>query len=285
MAFEKIDELDLGAVCTQARNVSESAIYGALYLQLDCYETLSTAGYLLRDSKADNMMVKRSEDGIRFVVVDTDACCKIGCIDEEKPAVDAMLECVSQRNIGSLCGKQSFCTAHSANYDIQSKHASIGEQAIVFSMTELALRLAGDDTVVWQLSYASSWEEVLSSTARCSTTGQPYSSEFHALMKSWRRRTFTSGSADAFLDLSTARRMLDVVTNNSRDVCVRAFEDLYCKVAKKMGPKRPALGNKSLPANTRLPTPKPQYATFDSTDSDNDIQCLRHGVAHVSIGS
>jgi hypothetical protein len=161
---------------------------------------------------------------------------------------------------------QNTCTTYTANLDLLSKQCVPGEQAVVFSVTELMLRMMGQSDICYTLQDDSTWEDIVGATVMCTLEEDDkdeaeededaeaeaketaedaedaeaaggkttYSDEFKSLVIGLRRRSFTQGGIDSVLDLHTARMLCqDFVSTHlttTQDACEKKFADLFVEM-------------------------------------------------------
>mmetsp|Transcript_65442 Transcript_65442/g.122060 ORF Transcript_65442/g.122060 Transcript_65442/m.122060 type:complete len:749 (-) Transcript_65442:118-2364(-) len=176
LAFERlqgqtIDEL-LDAAESQSAWANEQQIMGALLLSLQAYCTLSSAGYCQRDVKSSNLWLSKGSDGrIKVTIIDSDACSKVGHIMDARmhgyTSEGWQLKAVADKEVWRFGGAGNTCTVHAANLDLISKQCVCGEQAVIFSLTEIALRLMGKSDIVWKCDDETQWQDLLDSTVHC----------------------------------------------------------------------------------------------------------------------
>jgi len=191
------------------------------------------------------------EGMLKIVVIDTDACFKVGHI------VDAFEDGLSNEGFqlqalrdrkgwkfGGACLSHTHST-HAANVDMCTKQCLPGEQGVVFSLTEIILRMMGESDKIWVCDADSRWEDVLDSSAFCDLLGEDgtptshYSPEFLHLVMTLRRRCFTQGGVDAFMDIHQARQLcLDFAAaqlQSTDAACMEAFALLVCEMKEAKG--------------------------------------------------
>merc|ERR1740117_1497588 len=81
-----------------------------------------------------------------------------------------------QSNLNELGGGKNVCSTYCANVDLKSKQCLPGEQSVVFSLSEITLRMMGKQDVCYELHSDSTWTEILDNTVLCdcfSDEGQP----------------------------------------------------------------------------------------------------------------
>mmetsp|Transcript_25425 Transcript_25425/g.58549 ORF Transcript_25425/g.58549 Transcript_25425/m.58549 type:complete len:742 (+) Transcript_25425:71-2296(+) len=176
LAFERlqgqtIDEL-LDAAESQSAWATEQQVLGALLLALQAYSTLSAAGYCQRDVKSSNLWLSKGADGrIKVTIIDSDACSKVGHIMDARmhgyTSEGWQLKSVADNEVWRFGGAGNTCTVHAANLDLISKQCVSGEQAVIFSLTEIALRMMGKSDLVWKCDDETQWQDLLDATVHC----------------------------------------------------------------------------------------------------------------------
>lgn len=233
----------LDALEAQNHRASESEILGGALLALGSYAKLNFAGFSQRDAKSENLWLSVCDNILRVVVTDSEAVFKAGHIEDAH--MDGVgneawqLRALRDRKLWRF-GGSTFSRAVSifaANVDLQSKQCCPGEQAIVYSLTEIILRMMGESAKAMACGDDSRWEDVVAASFGCDlfsdsddepsqeeeggakekvakadgkaqpSTSSFYSSPFLNLVMTLRRRSFTQGGVDAFLDLGQALQL------------------------------------------------------------------------------
>lgn len=138
---------------------------------------------------------------------------------------------------------------YTANIDTISKQCLPGEQAAVYSLSELILRMMGEGSRVWACTDESRWEDVVDASVSCdlmqdmedgveatntASLGTVYSSTFLDLVMTIRRRSFTQGGMDAFLDLNQAlqlcREFIAEYLHSTDAACMAEFAQLVIQM-------------------------------------------------------
>merc|ERR1719421_2150593 len=149
---------------------------------------------------------------------------------------------------------RNTCSAYCSNVDLMSKQCVPGEQSVVFSVSEILLRMMGQDDICYELQEESTWEDVMNATVAMDKRFDEededeeeaeededdkvvYSEAFRNLVLAFRRRTFTPGGVDALLDLHTARAVVrDFVATQLQttpEECTAAFGAMVQEFAAK----------------------------------------------------
>lgn len=267
----------------RGRKASESQILGGALLTLGAYCKVNAAGYSQRDAKSENLWLSVSNNLLRVVITDSEACFKVGHIEDAH--MDGIgnevwqLRALRDRELWRF-GGSTFSRAVSifaANMDLQSKQCLPGEQAVVYSLTEIILRMMGEGARVWACSDDSRWEDAINASVSCDffdsdddddgenpqkeaeaaakVGGEPskssapaagagaaappaastYSAPFLHLVMTLRRRSFTQGGVDAFLDLGQALQLCrDFVAehlHSTEVACLADFAGLVSEMA------------------------------------------------------
>jgi len=184
MAFRKLQGRSfcdlLDSMEARRRKGRESEILGGVLLALGAYMKLTMVGYCQRDAKSGNLWLSYSAESpqLRVVVIDSDACFKVGHISD---AFDAgvsseawQLEALRGERVWKFGGTtySKAVSMHTANVDMLSKQSLPGEQAIVFSLSELFLRMMGQADQAWACADEACWEDVLESSVYCDLLGE-----------------------------------------------------------------------------------------------------------------
>jgi hypothetical protein len=276
LAFEKLPgrtfDAFLDVLEAQPRCATEEQIIGAALLIFDAYCKLNNAGYQQRDVKSGNLwLYERDGEPVQVRVIDSDACLKIGHItdarDEGLSNEEWNLRALRDRKLWDLGGNaKNTCSVYCSNVDLMSKQCVPGEQAVVFSVSEIFLRMMGECDICYELQEDSTWEDVMGSTIHCDIDPaedeedtddkeaeekseedgddckgdcekMTYSEAFRNLLLALRRRAFTQGGVDAFLDLRTAtelcREFAKTELSTTQEVCELAFGELVREMATK----------------------------------------------------
>jgi len=264
LAFEKLPgrslEVLLDTMDRVKRRASECEVLGAVLLLLDAYCKLNAAGYQQRDLKSANLWLYEQQGcPLSVRVIDSDACLKAGHMTDARDkgiSNEAFITQGFEGNLIDLGGTKNMCSMYCANVDLKSKQCVPGEQAVVFSLSEITLRMTGKEEVCYYLHSKSTWREILENTVLCGEdcfsedeaeakvsevdeiAGRgkkpSYSAEFRRLVVGMRRRTFTQGGVDAYLDLHTTRALCtDFVTRvlkTTEQACKNAFAALVSEM-------------------------------------------------------
>jgi len=255
LAFEKLPgrtfDSFLDVVGEEKRLGTEAEIAGGALLVLDAYCKLRAAGYQQRDVKSGNLWIMDSEDTpVHVRVIDTDAVLKIGHMTDAREEGYTNEEwnarALGGGRLWDLGGAdRNTCSAYCSNVDLMSKQCVPGEQSVVFSVSEIFLRMMGQDDICYELQEEGTWEDVMNATVAMDKhfddedeeEGEedeedeekeekeeaelkeadeeededdkvPYSEALRHLVLAFRRRAFTQGGVDALLDLHTARAVV-----------------------------------------------------------------------------
>mmetsp|Transcript_54246 Transcript_54246/g.129298 ORF Transcript_54246/g.129298 Transcript_54246/m.129298 type:complete len:745 (-) Transcript_54246:30-2264(-) len=177
LAFEKLagqtfDDL-LEAVESSQRWATESQIVGALLMILETYAKLSAVGYCQRDAKSSNLWLSRRDNSrdLQVTVIDSDACMKVGHMPDARAhgyTNEAwQIKVLRDKETWRMGGGSNICTTYSANVDMLGMQCLPGEQAMVFSATEVALRLMGRGDLVWKVGEDATYSDLLYATSQC----------------------------------------------------------------------------------------------------------------------
>lgn len=245
MVFDKLpgrcfDEF-LDILEAKQHRATESEIMGGVILTLAAHLQLNLAGFNQRDAKSENLWLSASNGILRVVVTDSEAVFKDGHIEDAHMVGLGnevwQLRAVRDRKLWRF-GGTNFSRAVSvfaANMDLQCKQSTPGEQAIVYSLSEIILRMMGEGEKVWTCCDDAKWEDALKNGVNCDlfsddeeeeesgdeerqparsakglarpSASSVYSAAFLHLVMTLRRRSFTQGGVDAFLDLGQALQL------------------------------------------------------------------------------
>mmetsp|Transcript_3649 Transcript_3649/g.9253 ORF Transcript_3649/g.9253 Transcript_3649/m.9253 type:complete len:695 (+) Transcript_3649:39-2123(+) len=176
LAFEKLEGQTFDELLDDVEQhecwASEPQIIGALLLVLQSYQKLNKVGYCQRDAKGANLWLSRGLDSRpKVVVIDSDACMKVGHMPDARAhgyTNEAwQIKVLRDRQEWRFGGGSNLCTPFGANLDMLTRQCLPGEQAMVFSATEVALRLMGRGDIVWTVDCDSTYDDVLYSSAKC----------------------------------------------------------------------------------------------------------------------
>merc|ERR1719281_2355475 len=126
-------------------------------LVLDAYCKFAEAGYQQRDGKSGNLWIYHRPGEMPSVrVIDSDACAKTGHMSDARyeglSSEEYTARALREKKYDQLGGtSQNTCTTYTANLDLLSKQCVPGEQAVVFSVTELLLRMMGESDICYTL--------------------------------------------------------------------------------------------------------------------------------------
>eukprot|EP00411_Alexandrium_monilatum_P074155 CAMPEP_0175560860 /NCGR_PEP_ID=MMETSP0096-20121207/37121_1 /TAXON_ID=311494 /ORGANISM="Alexandrium monilatum, Strain CCMP3105" /LENGTH=713 /DNA_ID=CAMNT_0016864079 /DNA_START=22 /DNA_END=2162 /DNA_ORIENTATION=+ len=255
----------------QGRRATESEILGGALLTLGAYVKLNLAGFSQRDAKAENLWLSVSDNILRVVITDSEAVFRAGHIEDAHMVGLGnevwQLRSLKERKLWKFGGStfSRAVTVFAANVDLQSKQCLPGEQAIVYSLTEIILRMMGEGERVSVCDDDARWEDALRASVACDLfsdsdeeqgpeeddgKGKPstaaakarpsastaYSPAFlHLVMTLRRRRSFTQGGVDAFLDLGQAvqlcRDFIAEHLHSAEAACLADFAKLVGQMA------------------------------------------------------